>query len=215
DVYLLDQDSVLDYTIRFQNTGTDTAFTVVVSDTLPPELHASSFIAGAASHPYTYTLTGSGELTFRFENILLPDSNTNEPASHGFVTFRIKPDETLMPGTEIRNAADIFFDLNEPVRTADATVVMAISTGTPAARIDHLLAYPVPAREVVMLTLPPGLVARSMVVRAADGREVISRKLPATIGLLSVPLQGLAPGTYLLTLRDAEGRGAVTRFLKE
>ena len=51
DIYLLDQDDHLDYTIRFQNTGTDTAFTVVVVDTLAVELDIASLELGAASHP--------------------------------------------------------------------------------------------------------------------------------------------------------------------
>ncbi|HPW27127.1 MAG TPA: hypothetical protein PLY31_08320, partial [Tenuifilaceae bacterium] len=34
-LYYIDVDTWVDYTIRFQNTGTDTAFTVVVTDTIP------------------------------------------------------------------------------------------------------------------------------------------------------------------------------------
>ncbi|MBK8497776.1 MAG: hypothetical protein IPL52_02895 [Flavobacteriales bacterium] len=42
DLYYIDVDQWIDYTIRFQNTGTDTAFTVVITDTLPTTLDASS-----------------------------------------------------------------------------------------------------------------------------------------------------------------------------
>ena len=40
----------------------------------------------SASHPYTYEITDGPDLLVKFENILLPDSTTNEPASNGFLS---------------------------------------------------------------------------------------------------------------------------------
>ena len=56
-------------------------------------------------------------LELLFENILLPDSFVNEPASNGFVFFDIHvlPDSDY--GTKIENTAEIYFDFNEPVIT--------------------------------------------------------------------------------------------------
>ncbi|MBL7808978.1 MAG: hypothetical protein JNN28_14260, partial [Saprospiraceae bacterium] len=79
----------LEYLIRFQNTGNDTAFTVRIEDTLSQWLDPATLRPGASSHAYTWNLSGAGLLTFLFENILLPDSNVNEPASHGYVKFTI------------------------------------------------------------------------------------------------------------------------------
>jgi hypothetical protein len=59
-------------------------------------------------------------LTFTFANINLPDSNRNEPASHGYLKFSIAPLAAVAQGTRIENSADIFFDYNEPVRTNTA-----------------------------------------------------------------------------------------------
>ncbi|MFK8161947.1 MAG: T9SS type A sorting domain-containing protein, partial [Lewinella sp.] len=47
----------------------------------------------------------------------LPDSNVNEPLSHGFVTFEIKLDGERSIGALIRNEADIYFDYNSAIRT--------------------------------------------------------------------------------------------------
>lgn len=113
-------DTTLTYGIHFQNSGTDTAFTVVVRDTLPQELDATTFRAGPSSHPYTWTLSGGqgvNVLTFTFNNILLPDSNTNEPASHGFVSFEINRMPGLPVGTVIQNRASNYFDFNPGVLT--------------------------------------------------------------------------------------------------
>ncbi len=107
----------IEYLIRFQNTGTDTAFTVRIVDTLSAWLDPATIRFGASSHPYTFDLNGTGVVHFLFENILLPDSNTNEVASHGFAKFNIKPRSDAPLETRIENTAAIYFDFNEPIFT--------------------------------------------------------------------------------------------------
>jgi uncharacterized repeat protein (TIGR01451 family) len=107
----------LEYKIRFQNTGNDTAFVVRVIDKIPAELDLTTLRVGSASHPMTYSLKANGTLEFLFQNILLPDSTTNEPKSHGFVTYKIKAKNNLSNGTTINNQAFIYFDANAPVAT--------------------------------------------------------------------------------------------------
>ena len=86
-------------------------------DTLSPYLDPGSIQLTSASHPYTWTLKGNGVLEVKFDYIMLPDSNVNEPASHGFAKFRIQQKANNSGGTIINNFADIYFDLNAPVRT--------------------------------------------------------------------------------------------------
>lgn len=108
----------LDYIVRFQNTGTDTAFTVVIEDYLDSNLDYSSLDVLSASHAYRAMLDQeTGELLFTFENILLPDSTTNEVESHGFVRYRILPKDELLENTIISNFANIYFDFNPPIIT--------------------------------------------------------------------------------------------------
>lgn len=118
-------DETLTYTVRFQNTGNDTAFTVRIEDQLSANLDWGTFKPITASHPYTATLTENGLATFLFENILLPDSTTNEVESHGFVSFEIMTKADLEDFTAIDNTAGIFFDFNEPVitNTVSSTLV--------------------------------------------------------------------------------------------
>ncbi|MCC7507598.1 MAG: T9SS type A sorting domain-containing protein [Saprospiraceae bacterium] len=115
--HYIPKEQEIEYLIRFQNTGTDTAFNIVILDTLDQSLDLSSIRPGGSSHPYTYQLMGQGVLHFSFANIMLPDSNVNEAASHGFVQFAIRPKADLPDGTVIRNDAAIFFDFNLPVIT--------------------------------------------------------------------------------------------------
>ncbi|MCJ8167316.1 IPT/TIG domain-containing protein [Pontibacter sp. E15-1] len=111
--------AALKYKIRFQNTGTDVAYRVVVVDTLSEHLDLSTLQVGAASHTYRLDVSGKGKpvLTWTFDNIMLPDSTANEPGSHGYIQFSIKPKTGLPEKTAVENLADIFFDFNSPVRT--------------------------------------------------------------------------------------------------
>ncbi len=113
-----------EYQIHFQNTGTDTAFRVVVEDRLPPELDPTSVQPVASSHLFTFNVRENGTLHFVFDPIALVDSHMNVAASQGFVKFRISQKPGLAKGTAIHNFADIFFDFNEPVRTNTTTVLV-------------------------------------------------------------------------------------------
>lgn len=110
-----DQD--IEYKIRFQNTGTDTAFNIIIIDTLSNFLSPASVRPGSSSHPYEFELLGEGVVKFSFPNAMLPDSNTNEPASHGFVKFTVSQQPNIPMGAVIENYAAIYFDFNDPVYT--------------------------------------------------------------------------------------------------
>ncbi len=119
--HFIDQNKSLTYHIRFQNTGTDTAFNIVVIDTLSEHLEVATFEPLVASHDYELEVLKGNILKFSFEDILLVDSTKNEPLSHGFIRFEIdqKPDVAL--GTIINNSAAIYFDFNKPVITNTTT----------------------------------------------------------------------------------------------
>ncbi|HBS85187.1 MAG: hypothetical protein A2W91_01745 [Bacteroidetes bacterium GWF2_38_335] len=115
--HIIYPDVQLQYVIRFQNTGTDTAFTVVLLDTLDVDLDIFSVVKGVSSHNCDFTIYGPRILKWTFSNILLPDSTTNEPESHGFATFTVDQNPGLTDGTQIFNKAAIYFDFNDPVIT--------------------------------------------------------------------------------------------------
>ncbi len=110
---------LLEYLVRFQNTGSDTAYTVVIRDTLSKSLDVSSLVVGASSHNYTWSISGKGSpiITFTFNNIYLPHAKVNEPASNGFVKFKIRQTAGNPIGTKITNKAGIYFDFNSPIIT--------------------------------------------------------------------------------------------------
>lgn len=114
-------DETLRYRIRFQNTGNDTAFTVRIEDWLSTDLDWETFKPLSSSHSFTANVNESGLAVFLFENILLPDSMTNQTLSNGFVTFEIRARRGLNDFSTVSNTAGIFFDFNQPVITNTVT----------------------------------------------------------------------------------------------
>lgn len=131
-------DSAIDYTIHFQNTGNDTTHFIVVTDTLPDFLDPASVQTMSTSHtPYTFRLSGEGIVEWRFDPIYLPDSTTDEPNSHGYVTFRTRITNSPPVNTRLENKAHIYFDYNEPIvtNTVTDTVVCIVNGATKQASI--------------------------------------------------------------------------------
>jgi uncharacterized repeat protein (TIGR01451 family) len=107
----------LNYTIRFQNTGTAEAEHVYITDTMSNLVDISSFTLLSYSHQPLMQIYNDGLVKFNFPNIHLPDSNSNEPESHGYVQYKIRAKDSLTVGSTIENTANIFFDFNAPVIT--------------------------------------------------------------------------------------------------
>ncbi len=132
----------INYLIRFQNTGTDTAFNIVIRDTLDDKLDWSSLQMVAASHPYQLNIKSQNQLVWSFNDIQLVDSFSNEPGSHGFIAFRVKPKSSLIPGDIIRNTASIYFDYNLPIETnTQETTVVLNYTGNPPVDIPTITSF--------------------------------------------------------------------------
>jgi len=143
------------YTIRFQNTGTAPAINVRIEDILDSQLDASSFEMIRASHNFTVDRVGN-QVTWRFNNIMLPFEAQNEPDSHGYVYFRIKPAPGFEVGDIIPNEAGIYFDFNPVIwtNTFDTEFFMPLSTNQ--FDLSGFAMYPNPARQSVTITAPMG-----------------------------------------------------------
>lgn len=205
DMHYIKPNTDLEYLIRFQNTGTDTAFRVVVLDTLSNFLDITSIHPGASSHPYDFDIVGRGVLKFTFDNILLPDSTTNEEESHGFVKFRISQLQDLPLGSEITNTAAIYFDFNEPVITnqtihrVNEGFITVVSTN-PISENVHLKVYPNPFSDWTRFELEGIAEANaSLIVYDAYGRTVMQRVFDQNQLLLNA--SELAAGMYFYQVR--------------
>lgn len=99
------------FTIYYQNTGNDTAFKVVLLDSMDSNLDMNTLEILESSHLYTTQIMNSSIVMFTFENIMLPDSGINLAGSQGFIRYRIKPISGIPQNTQIYNTAYVYFDL--------------------------------------------------------------------------------------------------------
>ncbi len=215
----------LEYLIRFQNTGTDTAFSVVVKDTLSKDFDLNSVRPGPSSHPYKFEILNENVLKFSFNNILLPDSTTNEVASHGFVKFTVRHRTDLPLGSVLRNSAAIYFDFNEAVITNETwhTVDTGFLKKTdvevenlPGKAISNLKIYPNPVANHAILTLKNGnssaISGRQKIQICNFSGQVIFEK--NLVGGQCIFEKGAAPsGVYFVKLIENQKVVAVGKII--
>jgi len=209
--YYLDADTHIDYTVRFQNTGTAPAVNVYLLDTIAHHFDLASFMPLAASHPYEVRLEDERVLRFDFPGIMLPDSASQPLASIGYVSFRLRPVAPAV-GDTLSNFVDIYFDLNPPIRTNTSTLVVEQAAGTATVLKTPLRAYPNPTADVITITGLPSGVHHAQLL-GLDGRLVATQVLngePST-----VRVGHLARGVYLLHVLGAEGSLGVVRVVRE
>src|SRR5690606_1315445 len=146
----------IEYTVRFQNTGTDYAEDVIIRDQLDENLIWTSIQPLFSSHDMEFEFDPSGKVAFVFNDIMLLDSNTNELESHGFVKYRVRMKPDLALGETIENTAYIYFDFNEAVITNTAlnTIVepKELSIETVATETE-LSVFPNPTSGIVNIRL--------------------------------------------------------------
>jgi uncharacterized repeat protein (TIGR01451 family) len=214
-----------EYRIRFQNTGTDTAFTVVVRDTLDLDLDIFSVRSGASSHNYSFRIYGQRVLEWTFENIMLPDSNVNEPASNGFVTFTVDQNRDLADGVEINNTAYIYFDFNAPIITNTTSHIIdrGIGSGVVVVNVENLnltnsvstnlIAYPNPTTGKVEIRLNKTYSNVSAKVTDISGR-VVSTHQYQNVDNLHLDVDAPS-GIYFIEIITGGNEKTVLKLIKE
>lgn len=162
----------LTYTIRFQNTGTAEAINIKLENELDDLLDWETFETVDSSHGYEVERNGN-LLEFEYKDIFLPDSTSNEPGSHGHITYRIKPKAGFGIGDIVSNTAEIYFDFNEAIVTNTATteVVEILGLNDNALAIAKL--YPNPVKDQLHIEVAQGEL-QSVVVYDINGRLCLS-----------------------------------------
>jgi hypothetical protein len=198
----------LSYHINFQNTGDDTTHWVIVRDTISPYLNLESFKAGASSHDYRVEMLDNRVVEFRFEDLKLVDSLTNEEESKGWVQFEIDRDTALAEGTIISNNAGIIFDYNAPIITNSAFVILSDTVLTLSNLSLYKLqlsvlqtkVYPSPFSNLLIIE---GSQLQSCFIYDQVGRQLIHYNL--SNNLESVNTCHLPAGTYFVKVTCRKG----------
>lgn len=192
----------LEYTIHFQNVGSDTARTVVISNPIDAGLNLSSLEVTGYSHDYELKYFEEGRLfQWIFEGINLVDSLTNEVESNGFIKYKLSPSDPA-PGIVMANQADIYFDYNLPIttnRTLNTLIdnITGTSNPTETSNCGYRLAT---AGDRLFLTFPSSE-EREISVLDVNGR--LLRTASSNQTEVSIPANGLNFGLYILSVYSA------------
>ncbi len=200
------------FVVYFQNTGTAIAHNIYILDTLDNDLDPTTFELIGSSHEVITQMLPGNILRFNYPLIELQDSNANEPASHGFVKYRINRKSTTTVGTEITNTAYIFFDYNEPVITNTVAATVTIQTGVTQNSTSRksLMVYPNPASE--LLNIIGDFNISTIKLLDILGKEKLAvNEINRKSVTLRIP--DLQSGIYLLKVTDEMNNNFVNRII--
>lgn len=196
-------DSTLTYTIRFQNTGNGPAVNVFVIDTISQNLDLSTFKILGSSHNYNVSFTGGNICKFNFPNIMLPDSNSNEPGSHGWIQYSIKQSSSNQYGDVINNTAYIYFDFNPPVVTNTTKSSLVNPIGIKKSPSFTSVAFPNPTTNKVQLKLVG--IKGSSEISLFNSNGILVKNYTKHLtneSLETIDMNGLSSGIYLLIIKN-------------
>jgi uncharacterized repeat protein (TIGR01451 family) len=205
DSTLLLTDVDLTYRIRFQNTGTAEAINVFILDTISDKLDMSTLQLVETSHLCNLSILNNNVLRFDFPNIHLIDSTTNEPESHGYIFYKIKPKASNQVGDVIKNTAHIYFDFNEAVVTNtayDSIIEPSVASISVIQKEEQLVIYPNPSQGKLHINAAHLDGLHAFQVLDLQGKILAHDKLLFVKGTATCQLT-LDPGMYYLRVIDS------------
>lgn len=206
-------DSVLEYMVHFQNTGTFQAENVVVIDTLDDNLQWNTLrpVYYSAQCQVELTQVGTRKIAkFTFNNINLPPQTTDDLRSNGMFSYTIKTKPGLAIGTQFRNRASIYFDYNAPVvtnttlNTLGSPATDGVANSPIGSNNSSFSLYPNPAsRSFNALISSVNNGNADMKLSDVTGKTMISKTIALQKGTqtTAVDVTNLAPGMYFVSLQ--------------
>lgn len=197
----------LHYLIRFQNTGSFYAENITVVDSIDSaKYEISSLQMLETSHNVNAKINNS-VLQCYFENIMLLDSFTDEPASHGYILFKIKTKASLPQNSQVKNKAEIYFDYNLPVITNTEITTFSDNVSLENGQQKQTFkCYPNPVQDI--LTIESEKLGDFIILNVM-GEILLQKKIQ---GKENIDISIFAKGMYFIQAKNT-GIGQV--FVKE
>jgi len=209
EIFIEDADKYLNYLIRFQNTGTASAINVRVEHTLDEKLDWSTMKLENLSHAGRVEIKNEMDVSFVFDNINLPDSTNDEPNSHGYIAFKIKPKQSVEVGDIISGVADIYFDFNPPIITNTVNTEIVVPLSVSDQDLLNFTIYPNPTK--TNLSISSQLALDRLRVLDINGRELSAIKVVANDYALDV--SDLFIGVYFIEVQSGSST-TIKKFIK-
>lgn len=201
----------LDYTIYFDNQGTDTVSSVMLRDSLPvAQYRMGSLDLLTASHPCRWRLSPTGVLTATLTGARLTPRTTDARHSAGFARFRVRVAPSLQLGDVVANRAAVHFDARPVAVTPVGLTTVQIVTGLPASPTALAASvWPNPATGTLHVALPHAAPTEALTLTLLDalGRPCLTHTAHTNEATLDV--RALPAGLYVL--RGQQGGQAFAR----
>lgn len=202
------QQEYLHYTIRFQNVGTSEAINIKVVNDLDAKLDWSTFQLLSTSHVCRVKNQNSHN-EFLFEGINLPGS-TNEPLSHGYITYKVKPISSIAVGNVIPNWANIYFDYNAPIVTNVASTTIGPNLANDTFAFNNFKYSPNPVKSSLFIS--NGATIDSIEITSITGQKVMN--LPVNNLQTEINLSKLSKGIYFVKV-SSESQEKIVKVIKD
>jgi uncharacterized repeat protein (TIGR01451 family) len=165
----------LNYTIRFENTGTAEAINIRVEDVLDSKLDETSIRMVASSNDYILDRVGSN-LKWNFNGVNLPPSSpASSTIGHGYIIFQIKPKAGYAVGDIITNIANIYFDFNPAIVTEPCVTEFVSTLATSNFTFKNFSFSPNPVTNVLKITNDSAIDA--IEITSILGQKIISKNI--------------------------------------
>ena len=210
-ILIEDADKYLHYLIRFQNTGTASAINVRVDNVLDDKLDWTTMQLESLSHDGRVEIIDQTDVSFIFNNINLADSTNDEPNSHGFIAYKIKPKDDVVLGDIFFNTADIFFDFNPPITTNTVSTEIVETLSVDDFESNLFSVYPNPTNSELTVNSTYGF--DSLTIIDINGRtlNMVSNKNRELNMFINV--EDFANGIYFLKIKAANTEQTL-KFIK-
>jgi len=200
------------YTIRFENTGNASAVNVRINDVLNAMLDENTIKIESASHAYVLDRVGSN-LTWKFDNIMLPVSVANTTTGKGYITFKVKPKPGYAVGDIIPNNASIYFDFNPAIVTNTFTTEFVALLASESFNADEFAVYPNPTSSVLNIQSKLNTTISEVNVYDLLGKQLLNKKM--AVSTTEIDMTNYSPGLYLLEVVSENNQKSVHKIIKK
>lgn len=200
------------YTIRFENTGNASAINVRVNDVLNSMLDENTIKVESASHAYVLDRVGNN-LTWRFDNIMLPVSVANTTTGKGYITFKIKPRSGFVVGDIIPNTASIYFDFNPAIVTNTFTTEFVAVLESESFLTDEFAVYPNPTTSILNIQSKLNMIISEVNVYDLLGKQLLNKKI--AVSSTDIDMTNYSPGLYLLEVVSENNQKSIHKIIKK
>ena len=198
-----------EYLIRFQNSGTDTAFNVSIEAHFSELNNLEDIVVSDFSHQYSYCMTDSNSLIIKFDNILLPYEDIDEAGSNGHIKFKLQTTSPLQVGNELTAVSDIFFDFNDPIITNEVHIDVSTLSSNQDIESEEYIILPNPSSGILKITSKNDNLPQSIKVYDIAGHCHYSNRSRGQIDL-----GFLANGLYLIHIESSDSR-SIHKWIKQ